>query len=342
MNTDTLALLRRRDGLFATDLLIVALGKLDLVNWIAARCAGCAPPDAASIGHELGLAARPTDVLLTLLVAMGLLDRARDGTVRLTPFAKDCLTRGSPRDLTAYLASLNSRPIHEQILQVLRTGRPFGWASNPDEREWSHAMDDPRFAVRFTAAMDSRGAHLAQAMAQALDCTGRRRVLDIAGASGVYACAIVDAHPGLHATVLEKPPVDRITRLILERRGRRDDIEVAACDMFADPLPPDHDVHVFSHVLHDWAPDRVRELLRRSFAALAPGGLLVVHDAHLDPDGRGPLAVAEYSVLLMLSTEGKCYSVTEMAEMMREIGFRWILHTPTEGDRSIITAIKPG
>ena len=49
-------------------------------------------------------------------------------------------------------------------------------------------------------------------MAQKLDCSGHHRLLDIAGGSGIYACALVARHPHLRAAVLEKPPVDAITR----------------------------------------------------------------------------------------------------------------------------------
>ena len=63
------------------------------------------------------------------------------------------------------------------------------------------------------------------------------------------------------------------------------------------------------------------QLLASSFAALAPGGLLLDHDAHVAADKRGPLPVAEHSVLLMHSTPGKCWSVGELTAMARRVGF---------------------
>jgi hypothetical protein len=52
--------------------------------------------------------------------------------------------------------------------------------------------------------------------------------------------------------------------------------------------------------------------LAASSAALPPGGLLVIHDAHLNADKTGPLPVAAYSALLMSVTEGKCYATSEI------------------------------
>src|SRR5712671_6381335 len=58
----------------------------------------------------------------------------------------------------------------------------------------------------------------------------------------------------------------------------------SACrDMFVDPFPQGCDIHLFSNVLHDWDIDRVEQLLQKSFAALPSGGMVVVHDAHINP-----------------------------------------------------------
>jgi hypothetical protein len=108
--------------------------------------------------------------------------------------------------------------------------------------------------------------------------------------------------------------------------------------MFTDPFPGGCDIHLFSNVLHDWDVDRVEQLLRKSFAALPPGGMIVVHDAHINAEKTGPLPVAAYSVLLMTITEGKCYSVKEMGGYLEHAGFREISYFPTAADRSVMVA----
>ncbi|MFZ6026773.1 MAG: methyltransferase [Chloroflexota bacterium] len=333
--TDPSELFRRRDGLYATDMLITAIGELDFFNWLAQH-----PADRRTVCTGLDLAARPADVMLTLFSAMGLLDQ-QNGVFSLSTLAKEHLLGDSAWDLGPYFLSLKERPICKDILAVLRTGRPFGWANKPDEQAWAQAMEDEAFAQKFTAAMDSRGAYLAPKMAQALDCTSNRRLLDIAGASGVYACAVVQAHAHMRAAVLEKPPVDKAARRAVERRGLAQRVAVLAGDMFGDPLPSGYDLHLYSHVLHDWDEAAVQQLLRQSYAALPPGGRLAIHDAHLNAEKTGPLAVAEYSVLLMLSTEGKCYSVGEMQTMLAQAGFAEATCVPTVAARSLMIAQKP-
>ena len=124
-------------------------------------------------------------------------------------------------------------------------------------------------------------------------------------------------------------------------RGFDDRVRVQAGDMLRDPLPGGHDVHLISNVLHDWDLPAVDRILAASFAALPPGGLLVIHDAHLNAEKTGPLPVAAYSVMLMHGTEGRCYSVAEMFERTSAAGFRDQAFVETAGDRSLVTARKP-
>ena len=88
-------------------------------------------------------------------------------------------------------------------------------------------MLDPAFAAGFTAAMDSRGLYLGRPPRDAVDLSDRRALLDIAGGSGIYACAFVDRHPHLSATVFERPPVDAVARRAIAARGFADRVRVA-------------------------------------------------------------------------------------------------------------------
>jgi hypothetical protein len=109
-------------------------------------------------------------------------------------------------------------------------------------------------------------------------------------------------------------------------------------DLFSWPAMAD--VHLYSNVLHDWDEPVVRELLKKSFAALPAGGLVMIHDAYLNAAKNGPLHVAEYSVLLMHSSEGRCYSVAEMGRYLTDAGFRDVSYVPSAAVRGVVTARK--
>jgi SAM-dependent methyltransferase len=333
--TDPTSIYRYRDGLYASDLLTAAISHLDFFTWLNEH-----PSGLQTICRALDLKERPADVMLTLFTAMGLL-QSREGVFSLTDQAREHLVRSSPWFIGPYFDGAKERPVCRDLVTVLRTGNPANWASLKNEREWARAMETDAFATQFTAGMDSRGIYLGPAMADRLGSSSYRRLLDIAGGSGIYACALVARHPHLRATVLEKSPVDQITRRTLAARGFADRIDVQPGDMFAEPFPAGCDLHLFSNVLHDWDIDRVEQLLGKSFAALPPGGMVVIHDAHINGDKTGPLPVAAYSALLMAITEGKCYSEKEMADFLTRAGFSDATYFPTAADRSVITARKP-
>ena len=239
--------------------------------------------------------------MLTYLTALGLLERAGE-QVTPTALGLDHLAAGSPYDLRPDFASVRERPGCAELLAVLRSGRPAAWASADAGQDWAGRLGDPQFAGRITAAMDARGNFLGPALADALHDLPVRRVLDIGGSSGVYACALAARMP-VTGAVFERPPVDAAARTLLAQRGQAGRIKVISGDMFTGPLPAGFDLHLFSHVLHDWGEDSVRSLLTASSAALPPGGFLVDHDVHINATKTGPLAAAEYSVFLMHSAE---------------------------------------
>lgn len=334
--TNPLELFRLRDGLYTVDLLGAAIAELDFFTWLAGH-----PSTLEGICTALGLKPRPTDVMLTVFTALGTI-RSEAGVFSITQLGREFLSQESPWCLGPYYLSLKERPVCKDMITVLRTGKPANFGSIDKNKEWAKAMETEDFARRFTAAMDCRGQYLGPAMARGLDLAGHRHLLDIAGGSGIYACAIAANHPHMRATVLEKRPVDAIARTLIAERGHANRVSVAVGNMFSDPLPGDCDVHLFSNVLHDWDEPLVRQLLAKSFAALPAGGLLVVHDAHINRDKTGPYPVAAYSALLMNITEGKCYSVGEMEDYLGAVGFGDIRFFETAADRSVMTARKAG
>ena len=81
-------------------------------------------------------------------------------------------------------------------------------------------------------------------------------------------------------------------------------------------------------------------LLVKAAATLSSGGLLIIHDAFIRDDKTGPMAVAEYSALLMNITQGKCYSPAEYADLMDGLGLQPGPYQDTVADRGFMTAVK--
>jgi len=337
-SVDPSPLYRSRDELYADDLLIAALNGFDFFTWLDAN-----PSPVAAIARHFGFHERPVDVMTTLFVARSLVVRDGPGAgdvLRLTALAREHLVASSPWFLGPYFPRVTDRPIAADLIEILRTDRPARFASRKDTDDWHTAMENETFAEEFLAAMDVRGRFTAQAIAARLDLDGGRRLLDVAGGTGVFACALAARFPDLRASVLEKPPVDRIASRIIARRGFASRVDVIASDMLSDPLPSGYDVHLFSNVLHDWDVPTVRRLLQASAAALPPGGEIVIHDAFLDAEKNGPAQIAAYSVLLLHVTQGRCYGVGEMADWLIAQGFEAPKHVQGGALRSALVARK--
>ncbi len=332
-STDPTPIYRYRDGLYAVDLMTSALVHFDFFSWLAEH-----PSTLDQICAHFEFKARPADVLMTLLCANGCVEN-REGVFHCTTMGSEHLTKSSTWSLSPYFASLHDRPIARDYVEVLRTGKPAGWSGDKAAFDWHKAMEQEDFARKFTAAMDCRGIYLSQALAKKLDLTGRKRVLDIGGGSGIYACSIVAHHAHMTGCVLEQSPVDKICAKLIDERGCAGKVDVAVANMF-ESMPTDCDVHLFSNVLHDWDVPEVKALLAKSHAALQPGGLLIIHDAFINEAKNGPLHVAEYSALLMHSTQGKCYSTGEYAALAEEAGFTAGEYHDTAVARGFMTAVR--
>jgi 2-polyprenyl-3-methyl-5-hydroxy-6-metoxy-1,4-benzoquinol methylase len=336
--TDPTRLFDLAEGMHAIEALTAAVAWLHLFERLAEH-----PSTEAQICAALDVAPRPARVLMTLLTALDLVSRDTQGVYSVTRLAQEHLLPASPWSLVPCFDVLKDRPTCLEMLRVLRTGKPMG-APEPDQDgppAWAEGMSEEAFAEFFLNAIDSRNAYLADAVASQLDLRGSRRLLDVAGGSGIYSCALARRNADLYATVLEKPPVDAVARRAIERRGVAERVSVVSGDMLGAPLPQGYDVHLYSNVIHDWDEADVRRIFRSSFSALPSNGRIVVHDALLHDDKQNLLAVAQYSILLMSFTAGRCYSVAEICALLQETGFTNIVHDPTVVHRSLVIASKP-
>ena len=78
-----------------------------------------------------------------------------------------------------------------------------------------------------------------------------------------------------------------------------------------------------------------RDLLRRAFQALAPGGRIVIQDHIMNADKTSPRAGALFAVNMLVGTAGgSTYSEDEYAQWLREAGFGRCAEPPPWTERS--------
>jgi 2-polyprenyl-3-methyl-5-hydroxy-6-metoxy-1,4-benzoquinol methylase len=332
-DTDPERIFLLRDSSYANDLFIAAVAYLDIFNIINNTALNI-----IDLCATLKIQMRPADVLLTLLKSYNFINEINE-IYTLTQLSKDFLTNNSQFDLSSYVESLKDRPICVEMLKVLQTGEPANWSSKKSGADWASSMNDDEFAESFTKSMNSRGVYLANRILDCIDFSKSKRILDIGGASGIYSAVLLSKFPNLSATVFEKSPVDKVTKYFINKYSINN-MDVIIGDMFENNFPNDYDVHLISHVLHDWDITCVEKILLNSYNSLKSGGTIIIHDAHINAMKNGPISVAEYSVLLMFSTHGKCYSIMELKDLLDKIGFKNIEFKTTIINRSVIIANK--
>ncbi len=305
-------------GNHATELLTAAVAHFNLFTRLAER-----PMTAAELGQALGLAPRPTVVLVTALRAFGLLTIYAD-KLRLTDLAREHLLPGAPFDVGDYVGLAAASPGVLAMVERLRTNRPADHDTGAPflYREGvASAMEHEASARHFTLALAGRAKNVAPSLAQrVLVGDGPRLLVDVAGGTGIYSIAFLQRNPNLRAIVLDRPEVLKVANEFANAYGVTDRFETCSADMFRDPLPSDADIVLLSNVLHDWDVPECRALIARAASALRPGGQLVIHDVFLNDALDGPLPIALYSAALFCLTEGRLYSAAEYAAWLREAG----------------------
>lgn len=336
--TDPGFILRYRDSQYAAELIAVAVLHLDMFTWLVENDGA----NTDAFRNHFELAERPTDVLLTLCRANDFITTGQSDDHHLTDIAKEHLVATSPWFLGPYYEPIRDTPITQTFLKVLKSGKPASWQAKDEGTDWHESMMSEEFANSFTQLMNCRGLAMGQSLARHLSplLEGRKHILDVGAGSGIYSSTILAEHPFLTATVLEQPPVDAIAKKEIEKNGLSDRAKVVSANFFEDPWPKDPDVILLSNVLHDWDFPEVRKILERASEVIPKGGLLIIHEAFLNDTKTGPLAVAEYSALLMNITQGKCYSCDEYTEILEELDFNVGPYEDTIANRGFMTAVK--
>ena len=102
-----------------------------------------------------------------------------------------------------------------------------------------------------------------------------------------------------------------------------------------------HQVATLGHILHSEGVERSRALLRRTHAALAPGGTIAIAEFLVDADRRGPMNGLIFAVNMLVNTEhGNTYSFDEIAGWLTEAGFTNPRQLPGPGPSPLILATR--
>jgi len=327
-------------GNYASELLTAAVAHFGVFEKLAA---GSLTP--GELQSAVGLGERQFTVLLTGLKALGLVEE-KQGRLQPAALAGDHLIPGKPQYVGDYIRLAADAPGVMTLVEHMRKNTLAG-ASKDDDRAvfifrdgLDSAMEEDNLARHFTLMLAGRAKNIAPVLAQKVDLSQAKCLVDIGGGTGVYAIAFLQRYPNLRAIVFDRPAVLKVAAEFAQSYGVADRLQCVAGDMFADPLPIDCDVMLLSNVLHDWDVPTSQRLVEKTAAALPSGGRLLIHDVFLNDDLSGPLYAALFSVALMVITEGRNYSGAEYKIWIRAAGLTPSEPIPTLVHSSVLVSTK--
>lgn len=272
------------------------------------------PMTVAELARAVQCDERALGMLVSGLTALGFLG-LENGVIFLPEHSRKYLSRNSA-EYVGFIIQHHAHlsPAWARLAESVRTGLPIRDVSS------SHT-ESAEEREAFLMGMFNVAVNQAEAVAAALDLSGRGRLLDLGGGPGTYAVYFCKANPGLAATIFDKPTTEPIAMNIVRRYGLEDRIGFAGGNFLQDDLPQGYDVVWISQILHGDSPEDCAKLVAKAGKLLNPGGLLVIQDFMLENDRTGPAHPALFGLNMLVGTEGgQAYTWAEVQALMRDAG----------------------
>ena len=280
---------------------------------------------AAELGAEVGARADRVERLLQAGVALRLLGRDAQGCYALTQASQAILAPSAGENYIGnWLRNLDFfSELFTRLEPAVREGGPV------ISEVRGHLGGDPALTREFILAMHNYASLRGKDLAASLDTTGCRSVLDVGAGPGTYSFLLGAVNPGLAIGLVDLPGVLDVAREVAGRYALPNPVTYHTLDALRDPIPGQHDLVLVSNILHMLAEDESRNLIRKLYQNVAPGGSLVIQGMFLDdPETpvpqRWPVMVDLLS--LCMTEAGRNHSPSEGRHWMELAGFVDVEH----------------
>ncbi len=298
-------------GSYWTLVAAIDLGVFDAVERL--RVAPC-----AEIASAIAVAPVPLQHLLDTLVTFGFLDQV-DDRYELTETAERYLTTNGAASMAA-LVKVAPGPLAnwEQLAETIRTGTVAS-PIDQDAAAFYAPLVQATFPTQLRCAI-RLGLRVGWARRPGL------RVLDLGAGRAPWSIGVLEMSAGSTAVVNDLPGVIELavdTVVARELSGR---VEFRPGDFheqsFEDAA---YDIVMLGHLLRTEGAERSQSLITRAFAALRPGGQVVVADYFADNDRKfNPFGVQMGLTMLANTERGGMLTHSLVSGWLRDAGFEAI------------------
>jgi predicted O-methyltransferase YrrM len=297
------------------------------------------PLDAPGVAGALNIPIKRCRYWLQLLDSMGLIEHTASGYAP-TSVARTAILDTYSRASWAYLAQEEREHFSSMCDLALHIQEPgsIGTAQGQTTLSYVEKMiNDPDRARRFTRMLYELHQPLASRLAELLDMTGVRRLMDLGGGSGVVSLALLRRHPGLSATVVDIEHVCSAGREIAQEDSLADRITYHVADFVHDELPGGYDM-----VLNCDVDVYGEALYHKLWGALNQGGRLVIVD-HFAPSDNVVSPARLYWTFQdsLADPDVSVMTVAKLEDQLAQAGFHLTSeNTELPGGRLVIQAGK--
>lgn len=342
MSTSPYEKLRSASSGFMRSSILAAAAELDCFTWIISRGNRSG---ARALSQGLQTDPRGTEVLLDALAATGFL--LKNGI--------DADALYSVPD--EYLSLLDSRhpetfiPLLRHMSCVQRSWSRLTWSvkdGKPQEHQAS-ILGSEEDDISFIQGMNSVAVRLVTPTMESLQQAGilsfstpKPRILDIGGASGTYARALLETVPDAQVTVFDLPVGIRQAKKRFEGSEFAGRVGLVEGDFMETPLPTGYDLAWLSAIIHGLGRDECVQLYRNIHQSLVPGGRVAIRDYFMSPDRLSPPDGALFGVNMLVNTpEGRVYTFNETKDDLEQAGFGDVrLSVPSPSMSAVVVARK--
>ncbi len=279
------------------------------------------PLTAIQLANKCKADKRGLEILLVAAVSLGLLNQT-GGKYKNNRLSNTFLVKGSKKFQGGIVSMFDSwYDAWGNLFDAVVQGKPV--VDKPHD-QGAEALRNYIYGMHYRAMGQG------DLLSKDIDFSGKKHLLDVAGGPGTFDVKFCQKNKGLSATVLDLPQTLEITTEIVTSFGLESRINRKPGNYLTDSsFGKGYDAVLLSSMFNQESPKVVGKILKKSFNALEPGGLVLVQDQMLNRQKTGPALSALIGVNQLIHTPGgAAYSEKEVSEWMSKTGFKNVRTVP--------------
>ena len=293
------------------------------------------PKSAQVLAGASGVQADALYRVLRALASVGLFVEDERAEFALTSMSQ--LLRDRPDSLRPLVLWMND-PRHdrlwEELLYCVETGRPAA------ERAygmpfWQYLASQPDLEHSFSACMAANARAMHAVALENYTFPAQGIVVDVGGCFGELLSRVLSRHAGLTGVVFDRPEIIVEAQRRIESAGLRERCRVVAGDFLREV--PAADLHLLSHILHDFGDCDAKTLLDNCHRAARPGARIVLIELPI-PARNEPSFAKLIDLEMLVLPGGRERTLDEYRSLLLQSGYGGFQVTERSGAAVVMEA----